>query len=133
MIRRARLPLLLGAACALLLSTAATAGAADANGTWKWTFSRNGQEVELVLELKQDGEKLSGTLNLPFGDGVKLDIQDGTFKNDEVDFKTVFERNGNSFETKYHGKVEGDTIKGKTERQRNGETMSRDWEAKREK
>jgi hypothetical protein len=38
-----------------------------------------------------------------------------------------------SFVTKYQGKVDGDTIKGKTERERNGQTMSRDWEAKREK
>ena len=72
-------------------------------------------------------------MTLPFGGGFELDIQDGTFKNDEVSFKTVFERNGNSRETKYHGKVEGDTIKGKTERKRNGEVRSRDWEAKREK
>lgn len=70
---------------------------------------------------------------LPFGDGVKLDIEDGTFKGDEVSFKTVFERNGNSFETKYKGKVDGDTIKGTTERERNGEVVSRDWEAKRQK
>jgi len=29
--------------------------------------------------------------------------------------------------------VSGDTIKGKTEFERNGETMSRDWDAKRSK
>ena len=35
--------------------------------------------------------------------------------------------------TKYTGKVSGDTIKGKTERERDGQTQSRDWEAKRAK
>lgn len=133
MMRRASLLTLLGA-CALLWCTAATAqAAADANGTWKWTFSRGDREIELKLDLKQDGEKLTGTLHLPFGDGFTLDIKDGTFKNDEVDFKTVFERDGNSFESRYHGKVDGDTIKGTIERERNGETRKRDWEAKREK
>jgi hypothetical protein len=120
-------------ACVLTFSIASTAVAADANGTWKWTFSRGGQDIELSLELKQDGEKITGTLSLPFGDGIKLDIQDGKFKNDEVSFKTVFERDGNSFETKYKGKVDGDTIKGTTERERNGEVVTRDWEAKRQK
>jgi hypothetical protein len=129
MIRYAKLWALAGA---VLLCAAAVAQAADASGTWKWTFSRQGQEIELSLDLKQDGDKLTGTLNLPFGDGIKIDIQDGTIKDGELSFKTVFERDGNSFETKYKGKLDGDTIKGTTERERNGEVVSRDWEAKRE-
>jgi hypothetical protein len=32
---------------------------------------------------------------------------------------------------KYNGKITTDAIKGKTEFERNGETQSRDWEAKR--
>jgi hypothetical protein len=32
--------------------------------------------------------------------------------------------------SKYNGKVTADSIKGKTEFERNGETQSRDWEAK---
>ncbi|MBI3840027.1 MAG: hypothetical protein HY288_19060 [Planctomycetia bacterium] len=112
---------------------AATAhAAADPNGTWNWKFTTpNGQEFELSVTLKADGDKLSGALTLPMGD--KVDIKDGAFKNDEVSFTTSVERNGNTFTTKYKGKVEGDTIKGKTERERNGEVMIRDWEAKREK
>src|SRR5690242_7296585 len=35
-----------------------------------------------------------------------------------------------NFTTKYDGKVTGDTIKGKMEFERDGETRSRDWEAK---
>jgi hypothetical protein len=52
-------------------------------------------------------------------------------KGDEVSFTVTREFNGNKFTTKYNGKVTADTIKGKTESQRNGETQSRDWEAKR--
>jgi hypothetical protein len=132
MMRRANL-LMLGTLCALLLYTAAAAQAADANGTWKWSFSRGDQQIELSLDLKQDGEKLTGTLHLPFGDGVTLDIADGTIKNDELSFKTVFERDGNTFESRYKGTLDGDTIKGTIQRDRRGETVTRDWEAKREK
>jgi hypothetical protein len=39
---------------------------------------------------------------------------------------------GNTFVMKYMGKVSGDTIKGKTEFERNGEKQEREWEAKRE-
>jgi hypothetical protein len=134
MARHANILTLLGAACLAFLLTSATANAADPNGTWTWTITtQGGQEFDLSLELKQEGEKLTGTLTLPFGDGIELDIVDGALKNDEVSFKTVFERNGNSFETKYKAKVEGDTIKGTTERERDGEVRTRDWEAKREK
>jgi hypothetical protein len=122
------------AAALLVTSVVATARAADAasaTGTWKWTVTRNDQSFDLVLELKQDGEKLSGSLSLP--NGFSIDISEGKVKDGEVSFQTVFERDGNSFTTKYKGKVDGDTIKGKSERERNGEVVSRDWEAKREK
>lgn len=132
MARHANLYRLFGAACLMLL-LASAATAADPSGTWTWAISRGGQEIEFTLELKQDGEKLTGKLTLPFGDGFEMEVKDGTFKDDEVDFKTVFERDGVSREAKYHGKVEGDTIKGTMERERNGEVVSREWEAKREK
>src|SRR5262249_33832037 len=120
-------------ACVALFLVSATAkAAADPNGTWKWKFTtQNGQDFELSLELKQDGEKLTGKVSLP--NGMSIDIKEGSFKNDEVSFQTVFERNGNSFTTKYKGKVDGDTIKGKVERERDGQVTARDWEAKREK
>ena len=42
------------------------------------------------------------------------------------------EFNGNKFTAKYNGKISGDSIKGKIETERNGQSNSRDWEAKRE-
>jgi hypothetical protein len=106
--------------------------AADPNGTWTWKFTPpGGQEFQLSVTLKAEGDKLTGQLSLPMGD--KIDIKDGAFKNDEVSFTTEVERNGNTFKTKYKGKVDGDTIKGKSERERDGQVRSRDWEAKREK
>ena len=42
------------------------------------------------------------------------------------------EVNGNKVTTKYTGKVNGDTIKGKAESQRDGQAQTRDWVAKKE-
>ncbi len=131
MTRHTQVLKLLAAGC-LLLGLTATAKAADPNGVWKWKFAtQNGQEFELSLKLKAEGDKLTGAVTLPMGD--EIEIKNGAFKDDQVSFETSVERNGNTFTTKYKGKVDGDTIKGTTERERNGEVMSREWEAKREK
>jgi hypothetical protein len=100
-------------------------------GTWKWTVRFGDREREMSLKLKAEGEKLTGSM--PGRDGQELKIEDGAFKNGEVAFKVTREFNGQKFVIKYKGKVSGDTIKGKTEFDRDGETMSRDWEAKRAK
>ena len=123
----------LAAALVAVCCLAATAQAAgDPNGTWKWKFTtQGGQEFELSLTLKAEGDKLTGAVTLPMGDSI--DIKDGTFKNDEVNFQTVFERDGVSRTAKYKGKVEGDAIKGTIERERDGQVNSRDWNATREK
>lgn len=114
------------------LGLTATARAADktATGNWTWTFNRNGEDVTITLKLKQDGEKLTGSLK--GAQGAETEIKDGKISKDgELSFKVERERNGNTFVIKYSGKLEGDAIKGKTEMTRNGEPVSRDWEAKR--
>jgi hypothetical protein len=120
-------------AASLVFGLSASARAADPNGTWKWKIDARGQEIEFTMVLKAEGEKLTGNVSLPFGDAGNAEIKNGTFKNDEVSFETVLEFGGNSITTKYKGKVEGDTIKGKTERERQGQVMSQDWTAMREK
>ena len=120
------------AAALVVLACQVTARAADPNGTWVWTVLFGGnQEFELAVTLKADGEKLTGELILPMGD--KIEIKEGSFKNDEVSFTTEVERNGNTIKAKYKGKVDGDTIKGKSERERDGQVVTRDWEPKRQK
>jgi len=124
-------------AAALVLAFAVPVGVAraedkpDPTGTWKWTVTRGDQKREMTLKLKLDGDKLTGAY---VGQDAKdTPIEDATFKDGEVAFKVTRERQGNKFTVKYKGKVSGDTLKGKTEFERNGETQSRDWEAKREK
>jgi hypothetical protein len=87
----------------------------------------------MTLKLKLEGEKVTGTLTTPGrqgGDPTETKIEDGKIKGDEVSFSVTREFNGNKMTSKYNGKVTADSIKGKTEFERNGETQSRDWEAK---
>ena len=133
-------------AVALLTSAAQ---AADATGTWKWTQAARGggggaggQPREITLKLKQEGDKLTGTIAMPAGRGgggggaaapAETPIEAGMVKGDEISFTVTREFQGNKFVSKYSGKVDGDTIKGKVESERGGQTQSRDWEAKRAK
>ena len=118
-----------------LLAIGTAVQAADATGTWSWTRpGRNGgPDVKMTLKLKVDGEKLTGTLSSPGRDGQTTEtaIADGKVKGEEVSFTVTREFNGNKMVSKYNGKVSADAIKGKIETERNGQTNSRDWEAKR--
>jgi hypothetical protein len=122
--------LLVVLAAAFVAMTAVARAADDPSGDWKWTFERNGQSVDILMTLKADGEKLTGTVGR---EDRKTEITDGTFKNGEVSFKVTRERNGQSFTSTYKGKLEGDTIKGTMDFEFNGESRSREWEAKRVK
>ncbi len=115
--------------------------AADATGTWSWTMQgrggqpAQGQERKTTLKLKVEGEKLTGTLITPGrqgGDPRETAIEEGKVKGNEISFQITREFNNQKMVQKYSGKVDGDAIKGKIAFDRNGETQSRDWEAKRE-
>jgi len=106
---------------------------ADPTGTWKWSFTnpQNNQTREMTLKLKLEGDKLTGTV--PGRNDTETSIEEGKFKDGEISFSVTRMRNGNKMTTKYSGKLEGDTITGKTESERNGNTQKRDWVAKRDK
>jgi hypothetical protein len=119
------------AAAALLSCLAGLARAADdPTGTWKWETEVNGQKRESTLKLKLDGDKLTGATVR--GD-QETAIEEPTFKDGTVSFKVVRERNGVKTIRKYNGKLDGDTIKGKVETERDGKVETTDWEAKRSK
>jgi len=120
-----------GLILALALIAVPALAADDVTGTWKWTSMFNNNSIESTLKLKQDGEKLTGTY--VGRNNAETAIEDGKVKDDAVSFKIVREFNGNKFTMKYSGTLSGDTIKGKSEFEREGQTMSRDWEAKRQK
>ena len=136
MTRRTVLTWLVGCgltACLCGVSARAADEASKVTGTWTWNFMRpnSDEKIEIKLKLKQEGEKLTGTIT--GRDGNDIEIKSGKVKGDEVEFDVVREFNGNMFTMHYTGKVEGDVIKGKSEVERDGEKRSRDWEAKRSK
>ena len=117
-------------ACAVPLMLAAdkpaTQPAGDMTGTWKWTIEGfGGNSVDFTLVLKQDGNKLSGTLSgfnnqeSPIENGTVA--ADGTFS-----FKISRDFNGQKSVTTYTGKRTDDSLKGKSET-----VFVRDFDAKR--
>jgi hypothetical protein len=106
------------------------ADGANPTGTWKWSVTANNQTRETTLTLKLEDDKLTGAV---VGNNKReTAIDDAAFKDGEVSFAVTRERNGQKFTVKYKGKLEGDTIKGTSESERDGKKRSREWEAKRE-
>lgn len=128
---RRRELLALGLAFIGMVGIVQAADKPNPTGTWKWSVTVNDQKRDSTLKLKLDGDKLTGTM---LGrNNQETAIEDASFKDGEVAFSVTRERNGQKFTTKYKGKLDGDTIKGKSESERDGKAQSRDWEAKREK
>jgi hypothetical protein len=116
-----------------LLATAGVVRADDKpnpTGTWKYTADVNGQSIDVVIKLKLEGDKLTGSVNVA---DMETKIEDAKYKDGEVSFTVNREFNGNKFTLKYKGKIAGDTFKGKREFERDGQTNSREFEAKRTK
>jgi len=129
---------LLAASVAVAFATV-SAFAADASGTWKWTQQgrQGGQGFEMTIKLEVKDGVLSGSTGViqgPRGEIPAVAISDASIKGDTIAFSITREFNGNKRTTKYEGKVEGDTIKGTTERQgRDGAAIKSDWTATRAK
>ena len=119
------------AVAVLALFAVSTAFAADATGKWTWTTNFNGNEVKQMLELKQDGEKLTGSLT--GRNNQKIEIKDGTVKGSDISFVVVRERNGQEFKQNFKGKLDGDSIKGTVSFNAQGQDRTRDWLATRVK
>lgn len=107
--------------------------AADVTGKWTAEMpGRGGQTQQMTINLKADGNTLTGTVGGPRGD---TDISDGKIDGDTITFSVVREFNGNSMKMNYTGKVSGDTIQFKVEREggqaRPGRGGPREFTAKR--
>ena len=77
-----------------IVAMAGVARAEDPSGTWKWTAMMGNNTREVTLKLKLDGDKLTGTINTGNRD---VEISDGTYKDGDVAFSVVRERNGSRF------------------------------------
>jgi hypothetical protein len=94
----------------ILLGVAAVGCLLAADPSGKWTYDmqgRNGNTMTVNMELKADGEKLTGTVSGRSGD---TQISDGKVDGDTVSFVVVREFNGNQIKQNYKGKLDGDAI-----------------------
>jgi hypothetical protein len=98
----------LRAAVALLLATLASS-AADITGLWKISYTtENGLTREATLDLKLEGDRLSGTLA---SDRGKALLETGKVNGDEVSFSLLRKGNGDEIPVNFSGKIEGATMK----------------------
>jgi hypothetical protein len=119
---------------AVVVACAGIAQAAEqakADGTWKWTVTRQGETYTQAIKLKQDGGKLTGVY--VSREGKEFPIEDGKVANDKVTFTVVRELSGAKVIYRYEGKIDGDRLTGTVESDRSGDKKSRDWEASRTK
>jgi hypothetical protein len=101
--------------------------ASGAGGTWKWSYEGfGGNSVDIALKLKQDGDKLTGTIT--GFQGQENEIKDGKVDGDKVTFKVIRDFGGRTMTTTYNGTLSGDSLKGKSET-----VTSMDFDAKRAK
>ncbi|MFN0120380.1 MAG: hypothetical protein ACKV2V_07755 [Blastocatellia bacterium] len=93
----------------LLFAMWTVAMAAAVDGKWVGQVpGRDGATQETVINLKAEGETLTGTIS---GRGGETAISEGTIKGDDLAFKVVREFNGNKIVMNYKGKLAGDEIK----------------------
>jgi len=86
--------------------TAATVRAADVTGTWSAEMKTpDGNSFPLTFNFKQDGDKLTGTVQGPQGDPIE--ISNGKVDGDKLTFDVAF----NGMTIHHDCTVDGDQIK----------------------
>ena len=127
---------LISLSMALVLGFCRLASAADDKadpvGTWKCEYEIGGQPRTSTLTIKNDGDKLAGTMDWPNQKDAKL--KDVKLKDGELTFSVerVLDDN-NKFNVEYKLKVDGDKLKGKGAVVTGDEKREFDFEGKREK
>jgi hypothetical protein len=91
--------------CALF---AGAALAADISGNWSGTMQMGDNPFTLTYALKQDGEKLTGTVTGPQGDPMPL--ADGKVTGDKVSFSVQANMGGTPTKFVSEGIIKGDEI-----------------------
>jgi hypothetical protein len=98
--------LLIFCAALVLTFSAASAFASDVTGTWTGNMiAANGDTFQLTFTLKQEADKLSGTVSSPQLEA--MEIVDGKIDGDKLSFSVVY----NGMTIKNEGVISGEQIK----------------------
>lgn len=104
--KRMRNWIVLCAALLLVLQAKPVFAATDVTGTWTADLTTpDGNSFTLTFNFKQDGPKLTGTIQGPQGDPLAID--NGKIDGDKVSFTVTF----NGMTITHDGTVSGDQIK----------------------
>ena len=107
---------------------AAVTWAADVTGKWNAQVpGRDGNTRDIVISLKADGDKLTGTMGGPRGD---TEISNGKIDGEQISFTVVREFQGNQVKVNYTGTISGAEIRFKMQRE-GGQGAGREFTAKR--
>jgi len=115
----------------LFAAFAVTATAAEVSGTYKQKMETARGTSELTITLKQDGNKVTGTLVRVFGEKrVEQQVKEGTVSGDQVEFKVETRMGENTVIATYKAKVTAEGLEGTVAM---GEKPPRDFKAARQK
>jgi hypothetical protein len=134
MVLEAMMKAILTLALALGLSSLAGAAddkAADPVGTWNCEYEIGGQQRTSTLEIKKDGDKLTGTMSWSNQKDEKL--KDLKFKEGKLTFSAMRKIQDNEITIDYALTIDGDKLKGKGAAEFGGEKREWDIEGKRQK
>jgi hypothetical protein len=109
--------LVVAAVVVVCLGTAGPARADDKGGltgTWEWIVHRGGKAGVASVELKLEGNRVTGVMHGRNGKDMK--VENGTIKDGQVSFEVpAVNPDGSKMVHRYNGKLTGDTITGKAE------------------
>ena len=93
-----------------IASVVAAASFADGvSGKWSLSVAAPGEAVDVLLDLKQDGENVTGTMSSGVGGGT---ITKGSFKDKKLTATITADIQGSPTELGVEGTVDGDKITG---------------------
>ncbi|MBI4585201.1 MAG: hypothetical protein HY717_14405 [Planctomycetes bacterium] len=95
---------------ALLWVTQAGVAEVNLSGEWAVVIAYNDQTRDYSLDLKQDGEKISGSFISPRSG--KYPIQKGSFKDGKLNMEVVRNISGQDVTIKFDGKLVGEKLEG---------------------
>jgi len=104
---------------------------ADPVGTWTCEYAIGDQKRTSTLTIKQDGDKLAGTMSWP--DQKDAELKDVKLKGAELTFSAVRVLGEAKFTVEYTFTVDGDALKGKGAVENAGQKTEFDIAGKREK
>jgi hypothetical protein len=109
--------LVVAAVVAVCVGTAGPARADDQGGltgTWEWIVHRGGKAGVATVELKLEGDRVTGVMH--GRDGKDMKVANGTFKDGRVSFEVpAVNPDVSRMVHRYNGTLTGDTITGTAE------------------